>query len=183
MDGPFVVAQDNIGNSGGTPVQVIKLFKPQPGKTEIFYAGTTGVVKIDFGAIADEKITLVHDTRNQSLHVVFADGSQNIIEPFFNSQGVMQNLILLMGSDHEITGAELAAHFGATEGRSVLPEEGNANVGSGAVFHDPTVDPLGPAEPLPLLLPQVPPGVLSPFVFHETLQAPPLATEIFIPPL
>src|SRR5262245_62492690 len=127
MDGPFVVAQANIGNSGGTPVQVIKLFKPQPSKTEIFYAGLTGVVKIDFSAIANEKITLVHDTRNQSLHIVFADGSQIIIEPFFDSQGVMQNFVLLMGSDHEITSTELAAHFGATDGRSVVPEEGNTS--------------------------------------------------------
>src|SRR5262245_3092982 len=155
MDGPFVVAQAIIGNSGATPVQVIKLFRPQPGKTEIFHAGTTGVVKIDFGAIANEKITLVHDTRNQSLHIVFADGSQNIIEPFFDSQGVMQNFVLLMGSDHEITGAELQAHFGATVGQSVLPEGGNTDFYSGAVFYPPVVDPLGPAEPLPLLAPQV----------------------------
>src|SRR5262249_1406339 len=153
-----------------TPVQVIKLFKPPPGKIEIFYAGLTGVVKIDFGAIADEKITLVHDTRNQSLHVVFADGSQNIIEPFFDSQGVMQNFILLMGSDHKIPGPELTPHLGPTEGRSFLPEGGAKTFSPGAVFHDPAVDPRAPAEPLPLLLPQVPPGVLSPFAFHETLQ-------------
>ena len=55
----------------------------------------------------------------------------------------MQNFVLLMGSDHEITSAELASHFGATEGRSVMPEQGNATTfDSGAVFYPSVVDPL-----------------------------------------
>ena len=44
-------------------------------------------MKIDFTAIANEKITLFHDNKNQSLHVIFADGSQVIIEPFFELDG------------------------------------------------------------------------------------------------
>ena len=81
MNGPFVVAQANSVNSGATPVQVIKLIKPEAGHTEIFHASFTGLVKIDFSAIANEKITLFHDSKNQSLHIIFADGSQDIIEP------------------------------------------------------------------------------------------------------
>ena len=88
MNGPFVVAQANIGNSGSTPAQVIRLFKPETGKTEIFHASVTGPVKIDFSAIASEKITLFHDRENQSLHIIFADGSQNIVEPWYAGRGL-----------------------------------------------------------------------------------------------
>ena len=98
MNGPFVVAQANSTSSGATPVQVIKLFKPTAGHTEIFHASFSGVVKIDFSAIANEKITLFHDSKNQSLHIIFADGSQDIIEPFFDSRGVLSNLLLDMRS-------------------------------------------------------------------------------------
>ena len=85
MNGPFVVAQANTGGSSATPVQVLKLIKPKAGETDIMHASFTGTVKIDFTAIANEKITLFHDSKNQSLHVIFADGSQIIIEPFFDS--------------------------------------------------------------------------------------------------
>ena len=98
MNGPFVVAQANTGGSSATPVQVLKLIKPKAGETDIMHASFTGTVKIDFTAIANEQITLFHDSKNQSLHVIFADGSQIIIEPFFDSRGtVLGNLIFEMG--------------------------------------------------------------------------------------
>src|ERR1700752_3991199 len=119
MNGPFVVAQ-NSASSGATPVQVIKLIKPQSGHTEICHASFSGLVKIDFSAIANEKITLFHDSKNQSLHIIFADGSQDIIEPFFDSLGVMLNLILEMGPGQDLTGAQFAAQFPITDDQSVL---------------------------------------------------------------
>ena len=100
MNGPFVVAQANSGASSATPVQVIKLIKPQAGQTDIFHASFTGTVKIDFTAIANEKIILFHDSKNQSLHIIFADGSQIIIEPFFDSRGtILANLHLRDGAE------------------------------------------------------------------------------------
>ncbi len=110
MNGPFVVAQaGSSANSGSAPVQIIKLTKPEAGQTEIFHASFNGVVKIDFSAIANEKITLFHDSKNQSLHIIFADGSQDIIEPFFDSRGtILTNLVLEMGPDVTYSGEQFA---------------------------------------------------------------------------
>src|SRR6185503_1994183 len=91
------------------------------GHTEIFHASFTGLVKIDFSAIANEKITLFHDSKNQSLHIIFADGSQDIIEPFFDSRGIMSNLLLDMGSGQEFNGERFASQFPITEDQSRLP--------------------------------------------------------------
>ncbi|HET9717721.1 MAG TPA: DUF5801 repeats-in-toxin domain-containing protein, partial [Pseudolabrys sp.] len=159
MNGPFVVAQANTG-SGATPVQVIQLIKPSAGKTDIFHASFTGTVKIDFTQIANEKITLFHDSKNQSLHVIFADGSQIIIEPFFDSRGtVLANLIFEMGPNQFYGGEEFAQKFPITEDQSVLPAAGEGTNASGADFHDPSVDPLGPSTPLGLLPPEELPGI------------------------
>src|SRR5215475_6420023 len=159
MNGPFVVAQNSAG-SGATPVQVIKLTKPQSGHTEIFHASFAGLVKIDFSAIANEKVTLFHDSKNQSLHIIFADGSQDIIEPFFDSRGtILSNLLLDMGSGQEFNGERFAAQFPITEDQSVLPAAGPGGVASGADFHDAAVDPLALGNPLDLLPPEELPGI------------------------
>ncbi len=94
-------------------------------------------MKIDFTAIANEKITLFHDSKTQSLHVIFADGSQDIIEPFFDSTGtVLSNLIFEMGPNQTFDGVQFASQFPITEDQSVLPAAGNAGQASGADFHD-----------------------------------------------
>ena len=160
MNGPFVVAQANTSRSGATPVQVIKLVKPEAGQTEIFHASFSGVVKIDFTAIANEKITLFHDSKNQSLHIIFADGSQDIIEPFFDSRGtILSNLVLDMGSGQEFNGERFASQFPITEDVSVLPAAGPGGVASGADFHGPFVDGLFTGNPLDLLSPEELPGL------------------------
>src|SRR5690242_6263611 len=137
MNGPFVVAQaGSTANSGADPVQVIKLTKPQAGHTDIFHASFNGTVKIDFTAIANEKITLFHDSKNQSLHVIFADGSQDIIEPFFDSRGtILSNLVLEMGPNKTMGGEQFATLFSITEDQSVLPAAGPGGVAAGADFH------------------------------------------------
>ena len=86
MHGPLVVASILVlldRYRCRVPVQIIKLVKPPAGQTETFHASFDGTVKIDFTAIASEKITLCHDHKNQSLHIIFADESQIVIEPFF----------------------------------------------------------------------------------------------------
>jgi len=126
MNGPFVVAQANSGASSATPVQVIRLIKPQARKTDIFHASFTGTVQIDFTAIANEKIVLYHDSKNQSLHIIFVDGSQIVVEPFFDSRGtILANFILEMGPNQFYSGEEFAQKFTVTEDQSVLPAAGD----------------------------------------------------------
>ncbi len=173
MRGSLVVASNSGSASQSTskPVQIIKIVKPAAGQTEIFHASFDGTVKIDFTAIANEKITLCHDNKNQSLHIIFADGSQVIIEPFFNSMAVMSNLVFEMTPGQVLNSAEFASQFPITTDQSVLPA-GAEGQQSGAEFNDPSVDPLPPNVPLALL----PPEELPPIVFHETIPAP-LPTE------
>src|SRR4029079_19173269 len=154
MNGPFVVAQANTGGASATPVQVLKLIKPKAGETDILHAAFNGTVKIDFTAIANEKITLFHDSKNQSLHVIFADGSQIMIEPFFDSRGtVLANLLFELGPNQFYSGEEFAQNLPITEDPTVVPAAGDV-VLSGGEFHDPSVDPLGPSNPLDLLPPE-----------------------------
>lgn len=160
MNGPFVVAQANTGTSSAAPVQVLKLIKPQAGHTDILHASFTGTVKIDFTVIANEKITLFHDSKNQSLHVIFADGSQIIIEPFFDSRGtVLANLLFEMTPNQFYSGEEFAQNLPITEDPSVVPAAGDINVLGSGDFHDPSVDPLGLSNPLDLLPPEELPNI------------------------
>ena len=123
MRGSLVVASNSGSASQSTskPVQIIKIVKPAAGQTENFHASFDGTVKIDFTAIANEKITLCHDNKNQSLHIIFADGSQVIIEPFFNSMAVMSNLVFEMTPGQVLNSAEFASQFPITTDQSVLP--------------------------------------------------------------
>src|SRR6476660_5281455 len=173
MHGSFVVAS-NSGSAlalASTPVQILKLVKPAAGRTENFYASFDGSVKFDFTAIANERVTFFHDSKNQSLHVIFADGSQIIIEPFFDSMGVMSNFVFEMAPGQVLDSAQFASQFPITTDQSVLPTVAR-DPQSGAEFNDPSVDSLPPNIKLALL----PPEELPPLVFHETIPAP-LPTE------
>jgi hypothetical protein len=172
MNGPFVVAQAGSTSSSSTaaPVQIIKVIKPPAGHTEVFHASYNGTVKIDFTAIANEKITLYHDNTDQTLHIIFTDGSQAIIEPFFDSMGVLSNMMIEVAPNQDLTGAQFAAQFPITEDQTVLPAAGPGTPGtpaSGADFQDVSVPPFELPTPLSLL----PPEELPPIVFHEIVGA------------
>src|SRR4029077_6685857 len=108
----------------------------------------------------NEKITLFHDSKNQSLHIIFADGSQDIIEPFFDSRGtILTNLVLEMGPDVTYSGEQFAQNLTISEDQSVLPAAGPGGVASGADFLDAVVDPLLTGPVLPLLPPEGLPGI------------------------
>ena len=140
MRGSWVVASnsDSALAMASKPVQIIKLVKPAAGQTEKFYASFDGPVKIDFTAIANEKATYFHDSKNQSLRVVFIDGAQVIIEPFFDSDGVMPNLVFEMAPGQVLDGAEFTSQFPIAQ--SELPALTDGPTGSGAEFNDPSVD-------------------------------------------
>ena len=63
MNGPFQVAQASgtaASSTTGTPVRIYKLTKPLTDQAVMVNLGYDQKVKIDFSAIANEKITLVH---------------------------------------------------------------------------------------------------------------------------
>src|SRR6187401_3102460 len=136
-----------------TPVQILKLVKPAAGRTDNFYASFDGSVKIDFTAIANEQVTFFHDSKNQSLHVIFADGSQIIIEPFFDSMGVMPNFVFEMAPGEVLDSAQFVSQFPITRDQSVLPALTEGPTESGAEFNDPSIDSLPPNSKLALLPP------------------------------
>ena len=147
MSNQFVVAQagSTSSSSSARPVQIINVIKPPAGHTEIFHASFNGTVKIDFTAIANEKITLCHDQTDQTLHIIFTDDAQAIIEPFFDSMGVMSNMVIEVAPNQDLTGAQFATQFPITQDQSVLPAAGPGTPGtpaSGADFHDVSVTPL-----------------------------------------
>src|SRR6187551_3848924 len=162
-----------------TPVQILKLVKPAAGRTDNFHASFDGSVKIDFTAIANEQVTFFHDSKNQSLHVIFADGSQIVIEPFFDSMGVMSNFVFEMAPGEVLDSAQFVSQFPITRDQSVLPALTDGPTESGAEFNDPSIDSLPPNIKLALL----PPEELPTLVFHETIPAPfPTAALPTVPP-
>src|SRR5207344_270840 len=168
-------AASNSGSAlalASTPVQILKLVKPAAGRTENFYASFDGSVKLDFTAIANEQVTFFHDSKNHTLHVIFTDGSQAIIEPFFDSMGVMPNFVFEMAPGQVLDSAEFASQFPITTDQSVLPTLAR-DPQSGAEFNDPSVDLLPPNSKLALL----PEEELPTFVFHETIPVLPLVEQ------
>src|SRR6476469_6242262 len=162
MRGSLASISGSASHSTSKPVQIIKIVKPAAGHTETFHASFDGTVKIDFTAIANENITLCHDNKNQSLHIIFADDSQVVIEPFFDSMAVMSNLVFEISPGQVLDSAEFSSQYPITTDQSVLPNAA-AGVQSGAEFNDPSVDSLPPNIKLALL----PPEELPSLAFHE----------------
>ena len=161
-------AASNSGSAlalASKPVQIIKLVKPAAGQTENFYASFDGPVKVDFTAIAHEQVTYYHDSKNHSLRVVFTDGSQVIIEPFFDPLGVMPNLVFEMAPGQVLDSAQFVSQFPITTGQSVQPALTEGPAQSGAEFNDPSIDSLPANSKLALL----PPEQLPPFAPPEEL--------------
>ena len=67
-----------------TPVRIYKLTKPLTDQAVIVNLGYDQKVKIDFSAIANEKITLVHV--GEKLIILFDNQSTVTVEPFFESR-------------------------------------------------------------------------------------------------
>ena len=132
--------QFGLGLGTASPVQIIKLVKPAAGQTENYYASFDGLVKVDFTAIVNERVIYFHDSKNQSLHVIFTDGSQAIMSPFFDSSGAMPNLVFEMAPGQILDGAEFTSQFPITTDQRVLPALIEGTPQSGADFNDSSVD-------------------------------------------
>ena len=166
MNGPFQVAQAggiSTSSTTSTPVRIYKLTKPLTDQAVMVNLGYDQKVKIDFSAIANEKITLVHI--GEKLIILFDNESTVTVEPFFKSRAdglgdeTRDEITVEMAPGRDISVKEFATLFPITTDTSVLPaadRDGNSNgnaQASGAYFSPYSVDPLDPV-PLNELAPQ-----------------------------
>src|SRR5215471_20549093 len=147
MDGAYQVAQASHSGTGSSSAKprLYKLTKPLADQAVTVNLGYDQKVQVDFSAIANEKITLVHI--GEKLIILFDNQSTVTIEPFFDSRhDQLGNLTIEVAPGRELTVSEFASSFPITTDWSALPaagtEVGQANAqASGAHFTSPTVDP------------------------------------------
>ncbi|MHC2335526.1 DUF5801 repeats-in-toxin domain-containing protein [Bradyrhizobium sp. USDA 4454] len=161
MQGSFQVAQaTGTGNStNSAPVRIYTLTKPLTDQAVVVNLGYDQKVKVDFSAIAKEKITLVHI--GEKLIILFDNQSTVTVEPFFDSRADHQNNITIeMAPGRDVSVQEFASLFPISTDGSVLPaadnggnSNGNAQA-SGANFSPFAVDPLAPPPLNTLALPE-----------------------------
>jgi T1SS-143 domain-containing protein len=155
MNAQFQVAQlsgSTTSGSNAAPTRIFRLSKPLGDQAVVVNLGYDQKAKVDFSAIANEKITLVHV--GDKLIILFDNKSTVTVEPFFDSRhDALGNLSVEVAPGREVSVNEFASLFPITTDQSVLPaagEGGNAQ-GSGANFSDSVVDPLASRNPLDLL--------------------------------
>jgi Ca2+-binding RTX toxin-like protein len=154
MNAPFVVAQAvtsgqgiTTGQAPSTP-QVVKLTKPQGEQALVI--NLDAQTRLDFSAIASEKITLVRV--GNRLVILFDNNATVTIEPFFGPDGKpMQSGGIDLDGNRIVTSEQFAALFPITEDQSILPAAGQGGPqNTGGQFRSPTVDALGdPGDPSP----------------------------------
>ena len=149
MNGQFQVAQaTSTGNSNPTSApRIYKLTKPLTDQAVIVNVGYDHKVLVDFSAITNEKITLVHV--GEKLIILFDNQSTVTVEPFFDSRNdPLQNITIEMAPGRDIPVTEFASLFPISTDASVLPASdngGNSNgnaQASGAYFSPVDVDQL-----------------------------------------
>ncbi|MBR0786865.1 DUF5801 repeats-in-toxin domain-containing protein, partial [Bradyrhizobium iriomotense] len=153
MNEQFRVAQATAGNSNNaSPPRIFKLTKPFADQAVVLNLGYDQKVQVDFSAIANEKITLVHI--GEKLIILFDNHSTVTVEPFFDSRhDQLGNLTIQVAPGRDLTVAEFAGAFpiinDPSAASAVLPAAGdslgqNNAQASGANFTAPIVDPLPP---------------------------------------
>src|SRR3954470_24914260 len=130
MNGPFQVAQaTGAGNSdSNTPPRIFRLTKPLGDQAVVVNLGYDQKVKVDFSAIANEKITLVHI--GEKLVILFDNKSTVTVEPFFDSRHDSQSLSVEVAPGRDVSVTESASLFPITDDRSVLVTAG-VDIGTG----------------------------------------------------
>jgi hypothetical protein len=128
--------------------RILKVAKPQGDQSIVLDLGDHSA-KIDFSAIADEKLTLVKV--GTKLIILFDNLSTVTADPFFDFSGKpLASLDVELGAGRAVNGEQFAQLFSITEDQSAL-RAGNIPP-SGADFHAASIDVLvdGP-RPLALL--------------------------------
>ncbi|MBR1179792.1 hypothetical protein JQ617_37900, partial [Bradyrhizobium sp. KB893862 SZCCT0404] len=154
MNEQFRIAQaTGAGNSNNaSPPRIFKLTKPFADQAVVLNLGYDQKVQVDFSAIANEKITLVHV--GEKLIILFDNHSTVTVEPFFDSRhDQLGNLSIQVAPGRDLSVAEFASAFpiinDPSAASAVLPAAGdslgqNNAQASGANFSPFTVDPLPP---------------------------------------
>jgi hypothetical protein len=128
--------------------RVLKITKPH-GDQSIVLDLSDQSVKLDFSAIADEKMTFMQ--AGTRLVILFDNMSRVTADPFFDFSGkAISNLDVELGGGRAVNGEQFAQLFPITVAQSVLPDDDKI-LPSGAHFDDPFIDPLfdGSIGPLP----------------------------------
>ncbi|WP_167532850.1 immunoglobulin-like domain-containing protein [Bradyrhizobium cajani] len=119
----------------------------------VVHLGYDQKVKLDFSAVANEKITLVRV--GEKLIILFDNKSTITVDPVFDSRHDDQHLLSIeLAAGRDVNVQEFASLFPITTDQSVLPAAGDGNgnaQGSGASFSNSAVDPLNAGNPLDLL--------------------------------
>ncbi|MCP3400927.1 DUF5801 repeats-in-toxin domain-containing protein [Bradyrhizobium sp. CCGB20] len=155
MNAQFQVAQatGTAVATNSTPVRTFSLTKPLTDQAVVLNLGYDQKVKLDFSAIANEKITLVHV--GEKLIILFDNKSTITVDPVFDSRHDGQQLLSIeLAPGRDVNLQEFASLFPITTDQSVLPAAGDGNgnaQGSGANFTSSTVDALSAGDPLDLL--------------------------------
>src|SRR5258706_3863988 len=162
MNGQFQVAQaSGTGNSNNaSPARICKLTKPLADQSVVINLGYEQKVQVDFTAVANEKITLVHI--GEKLIVLFDNQSTVTVEPFFASRhDSLGNLTIQVAPGRDLSVSELASTFAITtntSGRPASGTDGNAQASGGNFLPD-VVDPLPPIPTNILAPPEVLPNL------------------------
>ncbi|WP_167523438.1 DUF5801 repeats-in-toxin domain-containing protein, partial [Bradyrhizobium sacchari] len=155
MNAQFQVAQatGTAVPTNTTPVRTFTLAKPLTDQAVVVHLGFDQKVKLDFSAIANEKITLVHV--GEKLIILFDNKSTITVDPVFDSRHDDQHLLSIeLAPGRDVNVQEFASLFPITTDQSVLPAAGDGNgnaQGSGGNFSNSAVDPLNAGNPLDLL--------------------------------
>jgi VCBS repeat-containing protein len=128
--------------------RVHKVTKPQ-GDQSIVLDLSDQSVKLDFSAIADEKMTFMQ--AGTRLVILFDNMSRVTADPFFDFSGkAISNLNVELGGGRAVNGEQFAQLFPITDDQSGQRTSGNIPA-SGANFRDVSIDSL-PGGPSPLAL-------------------------------
>src|SRR5213592_920908 len=108
-------AQFQIAQLGGTPTstnnavppRIFRLTKPLGDQAVVVNLGYDQKVKVDFSAIANEKITLVHV--GEKLIILFDNKSTVTVEPFFDSRHDSSNLSVEVAPGRDLSVSEFAS--------------------------------------------------------------------------
>src|SRR5215813_2824245 len=111
----------------------LKVIKPQGDQSIVFDLADQSA-KLDFSAIADEKVTLVQV--GSKLVILFDNQSTVTADPFFDFSGkALSQIAVELGAGRAVSGEQFAQLFPITEDQSVLRAGGNIPA-SGADFHN-----------------------------------------------
>ncbi|HEX5779857.1 MAG TPA: hypothetical protein VFY21_13530, partial [Xanthobacteraceae bacterium] len=160
MNAPIKLAQASTQGAGD--IHVVKLEKPASGQAITVKTGFDGKVKLDFSAIADERITIVRV--GETAVIFFHDNKSTItLDPFFGSGNLpLANLEFDFGGNRIYTPEQIAAILPFSVYQGILPaagEGGGDPQNAGADFDPAVFEELPPIALNELLPPEELPGI------------------------